>query len=209
MQQNNDQPQTGFQVHWPEFSKQESGFPEDAAGQAERIDYLCDAGVPFKMHTFPNTFPNTLTHWVLGTDRAEDKTIPFRRDATAATAESYGPPSRRASARFRPRDNNVNNSTAATPLQFNNLVVDDSGDRTGAALCESPTSVGPDFVNVVDGTFCRMSDKTLFPVCDSDGTTDNCFDLGAYRLVVGGVSARDTPYDKVLDWTSKGSRSLA
>ena len=85
------------------------------------------------------------------------------------------------------------------------LVLDDSDNRTGKALCESSTSVGPDFVNTAEGSFCRMSDKKLFPLCD-DKTTDNCFNSESRQLIVNGVAARDSPYKGVLDWTSKASK---
>ena len=39
---NNDQPQSGFQVHWPEFfNPQGNDLPSDPKEQADKIDYFC------------------------------------------------------------------------------------------------------------------------------------------------------------------------
>ena len=178
------------------------------------VNYLCTAGPPFKMHNFPDSQPNALSHWVLGTDQTqqEEKYFDVKKRAAREIATSYGPPSKAMSARFadahqqqQQQQNWPRVANTTTPQFVNNLVVDDSDNRTGKGLCESPTSVGPDFVNVADGTFCRMSDKTLFPICDAD-TTDNCFNTEMYQLIINGVAARDSPYEGVLDWTSKGSK---
>ncbi|RYO97129.1 hypothetical protein DL765_011298 [Monosporascus sp. GIB2] len=185
---NNDQPQTGFQIHWPEFSKEDSGFPEDPAEQAARLDYLCNAGPPFKMYNYPETDPRAITYWILGNKRSE-----------GATATSYGPSKYPVSARF--QGNRRSNGTYYEGLSFRNLVIDDNVEHTGRDLCESPTSLGPDFINLADGTFCRMSDKTLWPVCNEQ-ILDNCFNTDVRQLIVGGVSTRDTPYENVIDWTS-------
>lgn len=54
-------------------------------------------------------------------------------------------------------------------------------------LCTHGTSRGPDWVNVAEGKFCRMSDKSLWPVCSlTKGVLDNCFNMDVRQLVVGG-----------------------
>lgn len=57
--------------------------------------------------------------------------------------------------------------------------------------------MGSDFVNVADGQFCRMPDKTLWPICDED-TTDSCFDLEKQQLVINGVVQRTKKYSNVI-----------
>ncbi|RYP08225.1 hypothetical protein DL764_002040 [Monosporascus ibericus] len=171
---NNDTPQTGFQVHWPEFSKEVAGYPEDASEQADMIDHLCNAGPPFKMHNYPDTDPTSITAWVLDSLHSDD-----------ATATSYAPSKHPVSARFQGnRRHPRSNETYHSGPSFRNFVIDDNVEHTGRELCESPTSLGPDYMNIAEGTFCRMSDKTLWP------------------LVIGGVAARDLPYENVIDWTS-------
>ncbi|RYP59709.1 hypothetical protein DL771_010778 [Monosporascus sp. 5C6A] len=188
---NNDQPQTGFQVHWPEFSKEASGYPEDPSEQAGRIDRLCNAGPPFKMYKHPDTDPKSITYWVLGSRRSE-----------GATATSYGPSKYPVSARFQEdRRYSRSNETYHNGPHFRNLVIDDNAEHTGRELCESPTSLGPDFINIADGTFCRMSDKTLWPVCNGQ-VLDNCFKTDVKQLIIGGVATRDSPYKNIIDWTS-------
>lgn len=69
-------------------------------------------------------------------------------------------------------------------------------------LCEDALSMGPDFVNIPEGKFCRMSDKTLWPTCDHQrskvGPTDDCFDVESRQLVVGGKVTRSKPYSKEM-----------
>lgn len=77
---------------------------------------------------------------------------------------------------------------------------------SAAALCENGMSMGPDFVNIPEGKFCRMSDKTLWPTCDHRsqiGPTDDCFDVESKQLVVGGKVARSEPYSKEINYPLK------
>lgn len=57
-------------------------------------------------------------------------------------------------------------------------------------LCESDTSMGPDFVSSHEGLFCDMSEKELWPLCDSNHTT-GCFDARNNTMVAGSKSRRD------------------
>ncbi|KAI1378582.1 hypothetical protein F4677DRAFT_372060 [Hypoxylon crocopeplum] len=195
---NNDQPQSGFQVHWPEFvNKEGDQLPSDPTDQANKVDYLCNKGPPFKMYNYADVHdPKSITYWTINNKRTEED---------LGTAVSYAPSPYPVSAKFHrsahhyyPR---ANGTAGASNPHANRLVKSNSAQHTAAGLCDSPTSVGPDFLNVADGTFCRMSDKTLFPVCDGAAIVDNCFSTDLQQLVVNGVSARDTPYDNVVDWT--------
>lgn len=80
------------------------------------------------------------------------------------------------------------------------LVLSNDTQHSAADLCTSPDSLGPDFVNTATGQFCKMSDKTLHPIC-GPSVTDNCFNVDTQKLVIGGVSARDQVYSKVIDWS--------
>ncbi|KAI3396487.1 hypothetical protein diail_12107 [Diaporthe ilicicola] len=74
---------------------------------------------------------------------------------------------------------------------------------SASELCEDALSVGPDFVNLPEGKFCWMSDKTLWPKCDhhvQDGQRDNCFDVASRQLVIGGKVTRDKPYSKGVNF---------
>lgn len=76
------------------------------------------------------------------------------------------------------------------------LVVSSKRSHTATELCESETSLGPDFVSTEEGVFCSMSQKKTFPICgrDSDPAADACFDLEANALVM--PQPEDTAHTK-------------
>ncbi len=167
------------------------------------MDYLCNAGPPFKMHVYPDEDPSGITYWTLGSRRSNE-TPDVNKRGGGATATAYGPSKFPVSARFQQEGRHSHGSNETSDhsnLHFKHLVVDDNPKHTGRDLCESPTSLGPDFFSVADGSFCRMADKTLWPVCKGN-VADNCFDADVRQLIVGGVAARDSPYENVIDWTS-------
>ncbi|KAF2971962.1 hypothetical protein GQX73_g1511 [Xylaria multiplex] len=193
---NNDQPQTGFQVHWPEFvNKGDSMIPSTPEDQAARIDYLCNAGPPFKLRTQPDTDPRDITYW---TPQASRSSGLEERDAIAT---SYSPSKHAVSAKYR-RSYPQTNGTTVHDMIKTSLVIGNSDSHTATDLCGSETSYGPDFVNVKTGKFCRMSDKTLWPICNGTDVTDNCFNVDSQQLIINGLAARSEPYKKVIDWTS-------
>jgi hypothetical protein len=182
---NGDLPETGFQVHWPEFVRDSDVTPTD-------IDqnYICNSGPPFTMFTSPD--PNTITYWILTKEkvkRAIGALVPARKTtkfkSRIVRRQTYG------------------NGTHAN-LHANRLIISDSDQHSVTKLCESVTSLGPDFVNTLDGQFCRMSDKSLWPVCTAE-ITDNCFNLDLQQMVIGGLTTRDSPYVDIGDWTRHGS----
>ncbi|KAI3322529.1 hypothetical protein HD806DRAFT_500324 [Xylariaceae sp. AK1471] len=194
----NNQPQTGFQVHWPEFAnKGDSSIPESPEDKTTRLDYLCNAGPPFKMYNYPDTDPKSITFWTPQNGRS------LAEREVSATKTSYGPSKHPVSARFQPRQNYPQtNQTTTSSLMGTRLVIGNSDQHTAEGLCESVTSFGPDFFDVLTGTFCRMSDKTIWPACDGATITDSCFNKDLNQLVINGVAARDEPYKKIIDWTA-------
>ena len=68
------------------------------------------------------------------------------------------------------------------------LVVSNIAAHSAKKLCESHTSAGPDFVSTIESLFCDMSEKILWPLCDSK-TVDSCFDLEAKELRMAGVNS--------------------
>lgn len=85
-------------------------------------------------------------------------------------------------------------------------IAHDLAGLSAAVLCENGMSMGPDFVNIPEGKFCRMSDKTLWPTCDHRsqiGPTDDCFDVESKQLVVGGKVTRSMPYSKEINYPLK------
>lgn len=74
-------------------------------------------------------------------------------------------------------------------------------------LCEDALSMGPDYVNIPEGKFCRMSDKTLWPTCDRQtqvGPRDDCFDVDSRQLVIGGKVTRSKPYAEEINYPLEG-----
>lgn len=192
----NNQPQTGFQVHWPDFVKSENETLPSGDGAAQAaIDHICNSTI-FSMHIYPDKDPRSIIYTVPSTGGHD----------TEKTA--YGPSKEAESARFQPqqgegqRRNRPIGGEAFTARVRQTLVIGNSTQHTAEGLCESDTSFGPDFLNVQDGTFCRMSDKTMFSAC-SDKVKDNCFDVSAKRLVVDGVAAKEVAYGNVIDWTAE------
>ena len=78
------------------------------------------------------------------------------------------------------------------------LVITSDVNQRAADICADAASLGPDLFNVVEGQFCQMSSKTLYPVCDA-AVTDNCFNGDTQKLVIGGISTRDEQYSRVID----------
>ncbi|KAI1103608.1 hypothetical protein F4804DRAFT_342403 [Jackrogersella minutella] len=191
---NNDQPQSGFQVHWPEFfNPPGSSIPADPAGKAEKVDFFCSQQPAFKYYNFAeNQDPRDVAVWPPKAGRSEEGL------ETREPLIGYGKPKQVESAKF--RRETTEKRQAADP-QAGRLVVSDNEKHSAEELCQSKTSKGPDFVNTATGTFCRMSDKKQFSVCDAS-IKDNCFSMDTKEVITGGVSARESPYTQVLDWTA-------
>lgn len=87
-------------------------------------------------------------------------------------------------------------------------LVNDQNSRGGSGtkeLCEDPYSVGPSYANHQERVFCRMTDKTLWPFCDSAaGVSHDCFDAEAEVLVdkTRPVGKRTLYWDAIEDWHS-------
>ncbi|KAL4963715.1 uncharacterized protein BDV14DRAFT_201684 [Aspergillus stella-maris] len=87
------------------------------------------------------------------------------------------------------------------------LVVSDSQHHSATKLCQSETSMGPDFVHHGENLFCDMENKIPYPICGGGAnSTATCFDMESHNLVEGGPGGfvkRANPYTKVRNWTSK------
>lgn len=201
---NGDQPTTGFQVHWPEFTNQNENQEQLPPGKDR--DYFCTAGPPFKLYTSPD--PRGITYWIPKSGK---------RQVGGATATSDEAPPRRTRIHNRRHSRrqeagppkNATDPTQPPPAHrfADFLVLDTAAEHSAAVLCRSETSVGPDFANHAEKLFCRMSDKTIWPFCDqARHITDNCFNTDLQQLVIGGMVARDTKYGRVLSWGSGGGK---
>jgi len=75
--------------------------------------------------------------------------------------------------------------------QLRHLVVSGHEGHSAKDLCDSGSSYGPDFVSTVENTYCDMSAKKAWPLCDRNGVKDNCFDLQKQTMRKGGKMRRD------------------
>ncbi|KAI9642417.1 hypothetical protein NHQ30_009222 [Ciborinia camelliae] len=89
------------------------------------------------------------------------------------------------------------------------LITSNSTSHSAIGLCDSDTSLGPDFVAHHESTFCDMANKQTYPLCSHLGNStiaDNCFDIESKILIPPkGMKARDTPvptkeYHTVTNW---------
>lgn len=97
-----------------------------------------------------------------------------------------------------------NNRTQGPAQQrFKNQLVK-SGRKYHSAkeLCESPSSMGPDFCSTEEGLFCDMEHKKTWPLCCEEIPT-NCFDEEKNEMRRGRNHPRDLVvkrYEKVSQW---------
>lgn len=98
-------------------------------------------------------------------------------------------------------------------------IVEDEMELSALAVCSSTGSFGPDYLNLKEGLFCRMDDRTLLTVCksvpDPDAEDeDECFDVESQQVVNqqqlqrlrrrnGRKVVRSSRYDG--EWRSRGS----
>lgn len=181
----------GFQLHWSDFSvKHNQKLPEDEAGQKKMVDWYCKVGPPFRIS--PQD-PNEIVYW------KGPKSPPgggaIDHDSIRTTNFTLTEGEDRTNGRNTPEE-------SITPL----LVISDTKQHSVEDLCNSDTSIGPDLLSLYSNKFCRMSDKTIWPVCDTVNVTENCFDISrnilSTNLSSTGFAVAALPYSNVLNWTA-------
>ncbi|KAH8690713.1 hypothetical protein BGW36DRAFT_306760 [Talaromyces proteolyticus] len=107
--------------------------------------------------------------------------------------------------------NPTKRETPSTPKRVSwaasRLVVSDSASHSAKRLCESETSMGPDFAHIDEQLFCDMGTKTLYSFCNNGKKTD-CFNMDTQKLATAqgtriSASTR-SPYSTVVDWRKGG-----
>lgn len=91
-----------------------------------------------------------------------------------------------------------------------NLIVSPKAQHPASALCEDPTTVGPDFVSLHEMAFCDMGNKKWYKLCDEEnGLLDNCFALDIVNRTLTGLFSHPKAlglvnelfsYDRVFEW---------
>lgn len=107
--------------------------------------------------------------------------------------------------KVKPRMNDLQTQSCAE----NHVVISSLDQHTATELCQSATSIGPDFVSTKENLYCDMCKHELWPVC-STTITAACFDLSSNTVLAGtGVQGRNESrgrevpsksYDKVTNW---------
>ncbi|CAG8956820.1 hypothetical protein HYFRA_00011209 [Hymenoscyphus fraxineus] len=62
------------------------------------------------------------------------------------------------------------------------LVTSKNHAHSAKELCQSLSSLGPDFVSIPEGLFCDMSEKELWPLCGKNKKS-SCFDLATSSMI--------------------------
>ncbi|KAF1965082.1 hypothetical protein BU23DRAFT_561413 [Bimuria novae-zelandiae CBS 107.79] len=79
------------------------------------------------------------------------------------------------------------------------LIKSEMQSHSAMELCESSTSVGPDFVSMVEKVFCDMERKKVWRLCSSEQDV-NCFDAEKNVMRGGKVNSRrdDTTGERIV-----------
>jgi hypothetical protein len=211
----NDLKATGFQIHTPDFFGSDS---QQALIQADNYWYCHPENEPsFKVYTDTNlprdvvayNPPRTysLTQPTSIPPSPPDPSINRRRSASNKTysstdewSNSDQPASNQIVRRYSsPR------STNSTDTTQHKLITSSDVNHRASDLCNHEKSRGPDFVSLVEGKFCDMATKTLYPLC-SDQFKVNCFNLDSNQFIPsGGLTARANAlvsrfYSTRTDW---------
>lgn len=87
------------------------------------------------------------------------------------------------------------------------LTISNDVSQPATELCNSPVSLGPDYLNVAEGLFYQMSTKTLYSLCD-ETIKDHCLNKDLKKLVTGGIIPGDAGYTTILDWSDGPLRCI-
>ncbi|KAK7754166.1 hypothetical protein SLS62_003743 [Diatrype stigma] len=210
-----DTPETGFSLHWPSFTMDREKMPTDKIHIERLRQTICNGGAYMSHKEWDPHTASCDPRWE-ETDIYNDTlwrpdgsrnpaTLPKRKGKKKWTDENtkeigghmskgfgYLPPKRpRPQLARRSRQKHLFDSA---------LVVTDDPTHSAEELCDHPDSRGPNLVNIHEGRYCHMVDKSLWPTC-SGNTSTNCFDKDARVLMVEGLQERGIPYVNVMDWT--------
>ncbi|KAH8776233.1 hypothetical protein BGZ57DRAFT_364443 [Hyaloscypha finlandica] len=118
---------------------------------------------------------------------------------------NYGVKSRSASVE-------IGKYTGNSTCNNHQIVVSDYDTHSATELCDSATSVGPDFVSTKENFFCDMCTHELWPLC-SPTINQGCFDITSMTMKAGTSSSRggslgrrEVPmrkYKRTIEWNMK------
>ncbi|KAI7345120.1 hypothetical protein KC320_g8485 [Hortaea werneckii] len=95
-------------------------------------------------------------------------------------------------------------------FKAHNLIISPKAQHPASALCEDPTTVGPDFVSLHEMAFCDMGNKKWYKLCDEENELlDNCFALDIVNRTLTGLFSHPKAlglvnelfsHDRVFEW---------
>ncbi|KAG5979234.1 hypothetical protein E4U55_005398 [Claviceps digitariae] len=183
---NGDQPVTGIQVHWPDYSASFRGNGGDG-------NYYCLNPTAMTLHR--DQSPSRI------------HVRPQKRDMFAAD-----PSVKTKTFATSPKDAEPKADTPKKPglrermARDTRLIKSHAKSHTATKLCESHSSIGPSFVSYKERKFCHMDPKKLYSFCE-DVKTGECWDDVKHEIVhkaEGGVVKRAAhpavAFEKVIFW---------
>ena len=180
----------GFSLHMPDFANEQGQVDQyqddmDTLCKSSKrmtfwYDIVADAEIPF--------FDSPLEYTDTGADVDISKIVD--RDVNL-----YPHAKKRSVSSRHTRRTDSNNKPG-------HLVVSNHPEYSAKEVCEHPNSLGPDFVSVVEGTYCDMSTSEWWYLC-SKTITDGCFDLDTQKMRGDAsghktVEGRDTATARVI-----------
>ena len=105
--------------------------------------------------------------------------------------------------------------TGDLPYMGGHLVISSMTYHSAELLCTDENSAGPDFVSVVEGLYCDMAEKVLYPLCSASTNGTACFDRNTNsmcqaailntrsadgNLVFASSGAMSKSYSNVIQW---------
>lgn len=188
----------GMQVHLPSHTLKQTTLPLDKMNRSVEIAHDCLCNHPAILSLWETLPPRHKIPSLLETDLSK------RGDRTLNDTLKLHENNRLKVPGDRP---SLSSRGSVLPEHENTVTIaHELAGLSASVLCENGMSMGPDFVNIPEGKFCRMSDKTLWPTCDHRsqvGPTDDCFDVDSKQLVVGGKVTRSEPYSKEMHFPLK------
>ncbi|KAH9893727.1 hypothetical protein F4778DRAFT_784222 [Xylariomycetidae sp. FL2044] len=206
---------TAFSVHWPSISFQGTqmglaALPNDVVATNETEwfhKFLCRSGPPFALYT--DMDQDRIDFSVEGRQMVTFLCTQVRYGSAAETPGSWREWAEKNKDTWvdpLPPGDDYRHTRAKRQVKHNQkLVLTDYPEHSMEELCGSKNSLGPDTVSTLEGKFCRMSDKTLWPVCNAEIPFD-CFDVDLRRLRESGISFQEQKgYLVEEDWTAQKS----
>jgi hypothetical protein len=95
-------------------------------------------------------------------------------------------------------------TSANSACNNHQIVVSDYDTHSAAELCDSPTSVGPDFISTKENIYCDMCAHQMWSLC-STAVELGCFDMAVMGLRLSDLQKRGEgteakKYKNVIQW---------